>query len=83
MFSFDHFSSAPPASITDSGAADSSDQAQAPVSAEVTASEAGGEATPSVTSEAAEAVLAKPEVVNALVVIVSSFNLLGLASCGK
>ena len=56
MFSFDHFSSAPPASITDSGAADSSDQAQAPVSAEVTASEAGGEATPSVTSEAAEAV---------------------------
>ena len=34
-------------------------------------------------TEAAEAVLAKPEVVNALVVIVSSFNLLGLASCGK
>lgn len=52
----DHFSSAPPASITDSGAADSSDQAQAPAQGEVTASEAGGEATPSVTSEAAEAV---------------------------
>ena len=49
-----HFSSAPPATHTDSGAADSSDQAQAPGS-EVTASEAGGEATPSVTPEAAEA----------------------------
>ena len=53
---FYHSSSVVPASNTDSGAADSSDQAQAPVSAEVTASEAGGEATPSVTSEAAEAV---------------------------
>ena len=49
-----HFSSAPPATHTDSGAADSSDQAKAPGS-EVTASEAGGEATPSVTPEAAEA----------------------------
>ena len=55
MLSVYHFSSAPPAPITDSGAADSSDQAQAPAQGGVTASDAGGEATPSVTSEAAEA----------------------------
>ena len=55
MLTMLRFSSTPPAPHTDSGAADSSDQAQAPAQGEVTASEAGGEATPSVTSEAAEA----------------------------